>query len=263
MAESFRSLFVLAAGALLVPLVGLAIYVVAIQLISETRIRKRAHRDYEAARGTKHLRTLRSSLKPLRRRLRTRRSQVSGLKQNLEALEEARSAELRVALSAHLVRTRLAEVRGVGPGLSERILRSCFEGSLTDLHSAHHVRGVGASRREAIVAWARARQKEFPLLLAGDFPGKQEILETYKPQVTPLRKALGAERQALTDEEMMLSKAEEAAARLSKIKRSRFRAALRGGRRPASVPAWYLAGVYAPWHQAPEWFSRLTSEFRS
>jgi hypothetical protein len=245
------------------PLISVGAYLIFLWVRHESRIRKRARHDYRTARGTQHLRLLRTSLSTLQDSSRARQSRISNLERQLETLRRKRSADLETALSRYLVNERLTEVPGIGPRLSRRIIQYCFRNSLRDLRFASRVQGVGPSRQQAIMAWASAREREFPRLLAQDFPGKQYTLGKYSAQVKSLQDALESERRAFADEKLLHEEARAAVSRLRRVKSSHFRKALRRGDRESPIATWYFEGVYPPWESMPEWFETLLSKYGS
>jgi hypothetical protein len=244
-------------------LLCLGSYLILLDIKYDSRIRRRAQHDYRTARGTQHLRQLRTSLSTLRDSLRARQAKIQNLEKQLELLGRKRSAELHTTLSEHLLNERLTEVPGIGPMLNRRIIQYCFRGNLRDLRSASRIRGVGPSRQRAIMAWVHAREREFPRLLARDFPGKQHILSKYAEQERSLQETLKSERTTLGDEKRLHETALAVALRFRKAKPAHFRRALRRNSPKSPVPAWYFVGVYPPWEPMPEWFETLLSKYGS
>ena len=134
-------------------------------MLYRSRVRKQARYDYRAACGTQHLYQLRALFAKLQKSMRARKARIREVEQHLERLLLKRSRELRSALSRHLVEVRLTEIRGIGPQLSRRIIQVCFRGNLRDLRFAYRVRGIGPTLQQAISAWIRTMEEEFPRLL--------------------------------------------------------------------------------------------------
>jgi hypothetical protein len=245
----------------LLALLSLGAYLLLLEAKHESRIRRRAKHDYRTARGTQHFQQLRASLPSLKSSLQARKAKVDGLEKQLDLLRHNRSAELNAALSKYLVDERLTEVPGIGQRLSRRIVRHCFRGNLRDLRFATRVTGVGGSRQQAILAWVRAREAEFPRLLAGSFPNKQHILDKYAEQERSLQTVLESERATLESEDQLFEKGYAVASKLRKVKASHFRKALRRNLEKSPVPAWYFMGVYPPWETMPEWFETLLGKY--
>jgi DNA-binding helix-hairpin-helix protein with protein kinase domain len=238
-----------------------SVYLLFSQTRRESRIRRQALHDYRAARGTQHFQQLRASLSILKSSLKTRKATVDGLEKQLNTLRHNRSAELKAALSKHLVDERLTEVPGIGQRLAGTIVRNCFRGDLRDLRFATRVDGVGDSRQQAVMAWVRAREAEFPRLLAGSFPKKQDILSKYTEQERSSQAVLESERATLESENQLFEKGYAVASKLRKVKVSHFRKALRRNLKKSPVPAWYFIGVYPPWEPMPEWFETLLGKY--
>ncbi len=246
---------------LLLVLLSLGAYHLLIGIRRESRIHRRAQQDYRAARGTQHFRQLCVSLPVLSTSLKTRQARIKNLEEQLDFLKRERSAELDEALSRYLVNERLAKVPGIGPALSHDIIHYCFRGSLRDLRFASRVRRVGPSRQSAIMAWVYAMESEFPLLLAGDFPGKQYVLDKYAEQERSLQMLLKSEQTAFESENRLFEEAYAVASRFRGIKTSHFHRALKRNTPKSPVPEWYFVGVYPPWEPMPEWFETLLRRY--
>ena len=226
----------------------------------EVQVRRRADHDYRAARGTQHLRQLRTSLEALETSIVARRSRIASSRQQLDAARAKRSRELRSTLSRHLAEEQLTDVPGIGSELSARIIAICFRGNLRDLRRADSVPGVGPTRQQAIVRWVSLMERRLPNLLAGDFPGKQQIVTKYSKQELALTERMRQEEKALDRERSLQDKAATAATQLEVVGPSHFREALRKRGPSSPVPPQYLTGVYSPWEPMPDWFEDLLKE---
>jgi len=239
----------------------LLIAMVASCLISELRLRRRARHDYRVARGTQHLKQLEGPLAKLEHEIQVIRRQIQGIEQQLHDLGGKRQDELRAAACQYLVNHRLTDVDGIGPQLQQRIVRSCFRGSLRDLHHAERVRGVGPRRRAAIMRWVQARERELPALMERAFPGRDGVEKAYRTKVGPLRKRL-AEREAdLKEKEDLHKSTKKAVETLESVNVACFRRALSRRSSDEPVPSWYLEGVYPAWGSAPDWFTTVLTEY--
>ena len=181
----------------LAALITAAILLLLPKITYDIDVRRRARRDYRAARGTQHLRQLRTSVTALEHSMAARHRRIEAAVTQLDAADTKRAAELRTALSTHLVNTRLTEVPGIGLRLSRRIVNSCFQGSLRDLRFADRVSGVGPAKGHAIMQWAYAVENDFPRLLKNDFPGRDFVEQRHARQTQALHTKLGRERRAL------------------------------------------------------------------
>ena len=227
------------------------------RVISARRLRRRAKQDYQIARGTQHLHQLKPPLGALKRDIGATKNKIARSKQALQRLKDKRVGELRTALCRHLVRERLTEVHGIGPGLQQRILSQCFRGDLADLRRAEKLFNIGPTRQAALKRWVQARERELPRLLEDTFPGKERIVGEHRTKLTSLNKQLAQAREELTENQALLAAAEKSVEELESVQVSNFRKALRDKAPNIYVPGWYLTGVYAPWESAPDWFLTL------
>lgn len=251
----------IALAAFVLIVAALLIAVLVPHLISELRLRRRARHDYRVARGTQHLKQLEGPLAKLEHEIQVRQKQIRSIKHQLRDLEGKREDELRMAACRHLVRHRLTEVDGIGPRLQQRIVQSCFRGSLRDLRHAERVQGVGPRRGAAIMRWIQARGRELPNVIERGFPGKDGVVKAHRAKVVPLRKRLAQAEADLEEKENLHQSAKESVEKLKSVKISCFRQAL-GRRSPDEpVPSWYLEGVYPAWESAPHWFTAMLREY--
>lgn len=231
------------------------------RLISEIRLRNRARHDYRVARGTQHLKHLEGALSKLEREIQTTQNEIKTLKRELNDLARKRQDALEEALSRYLVTHRLTEVGGIGLRLRQRILRECFRGKLKDLRNVERVSGVGPARRAAIMAWVRAREREFPRLMKEPFPRKKEVQEKYRSKIQPLERRLNQACQDLQEKQAVREPVQAAVDRLRSVRISDFRKALRANSSDQPVPIWYLEGLYPAWESPPDWFTTLISRY--
>jgi hypothetical protein len=152
-------------------------------------------------------------------------------------------------------------VDGIGPRLRQRILRECFRGKLRDLRYVERVSGVGPARRAAIMAWVRAREREFPRLIKQPFPRKEKVQEKYRTKMRPLERRLNQARSDLEEKEAVREPLKAAVDKLRSVRVSHFRKALRHGSSGEPVPNWYLEGLYPGWESPPDWFNTVLSEY--
>jgi len=229
-------------------------------MLGRRRVTKKVHADYARCRGTIHARQLHAgirkheaSIPPLVQK----RDKITAM---LESLSRTQVQDLRRALAAALVNGPLAEVRGIGPKLRDRIVASCFDGTLESLGKAQHVQGVGAEKAVDIQAWVKDLQGRLPQLLKSDFEGKADVLLAYGQR----REALLAQKRQLDQlinarrELVTLVKAKLAP--LESVTPSTYKAALKGDEKAAERVAAHTVGVYAEWESKPAWFERISSD---
>ncbi len=141
-------------------------------LVREAEITRKARTDYRLCRGTHHVRQLQAAI--ARHRSATRRicRKQQDIERQRQDLSKHETSELNKALCTYIVQTRLTEVAGVGAKLKERIIATCFDGTLESLYRARAVRGVGQEKMMAINAWIRQVRNELPVKGRVGFPGR-------------------------------------------------------------------------------------------
>ena len=178
----------LVAGAALVVLfVTLALPAV----LREASLAARARRDYRQARGTQHLRMIRRSMKVLDSTITQLKQKESPLQAKIKDIDEARSRELGRALCYYVAQTHLTDIQGIGPILRDRLMATCFDGTLESLRRADRVYGIGDQRAYSIRVWVTKWTQQLPQLGAQDFPGKEAISQKYTAELLRLQNELG------------------------------------------------------------------------
>ena len=224
------------------------------RMLARRRVTKKAHADYARCRGTRHARQLRAGIK--RHKLAVRsfilgRDRISNA---LDSLAREELKELRQTLEKHLVHGPLAEVRGIGPKLRDRIADECFAGTLASLKDAQRVPGVGADMAQDIRMWVRETQQRMPQLLKGDFDGKQEILDAVKERRSDLLSRRAELDRILNAQQELLSTAAGKLVLLELVTPAMYRAALLGDEAAAEKVAAHTLGAFPEWEAEPNWF---------
>ena len=236
----------------------LAIIVLALpKLEYEIRILRKARFDHLNARGTLHRTLIKKSLKNLDAKIKVTKAEIEQLnyRKNILAAEEQR--ELERTLSTIIVHNELDSISGIGPVLKERIIHSCFDGTLSSLRRASGVRGIGEEKYGAILYWIRTKEALMPVLLKNDFPGKREITQRYAETERNLITELEKNHKQLTEmiELRTLSAAE--LTKLTPISTVTFIKAYKGDKQAAEKATQYLLGTFPEWSKTPTWFETL------
>ncbi len=254
-------LFLLILSVIVTVVIGITVYLVALSPAAQAhaRLRAQARLDYHSARGTIHLKMMRDAQARYLRQLDRCDSALTAAQQRKSNLDRARDGELQSALETHILRTRLREIPTIGPALAEQLRLYAEENA--GLHSlsyaSRYVVGIGDARQTAIDAWLSNYEKQKAALLAGDFPGKAEVLAGTAAQLA----AVKTEITSLTEQEVALTeqlhrlKTEIAA--LESISYNDFVRALQGQPVTSDALDRYLRGVFPVWEPMPEWFREM------
>jgi len=223
-------------------------------------LRRQAKIDYELARGTIHKRQIQACLSKLGLELKRLRAKESQEKQKLKKLDVRRQEALRSALSDVLVRNHLTDINGIGPQTAARILKSVYRGKLADLHhSSQRIQGIGNAKQAAISLWVSEMERRFDAMLEEDFPGKDDVLDSFRSDERLIQGTLRVVRQDIADLEMLKETAEKALDPLMPVSALTYYKRLRGeGQHPIEA---YSIGVFPPWERPPTWFARLLNDF--
>jgi hypothetical protein len=243
-------------------LLTLLIVLVLPPMLRQSRIASRARRDYEQARGTHHLRQIRKSLGILDDRLKDLEKERLKLKRNIGRLTGQRSSELSSALCRHIAQTHLTDIDGIGPKLRDRIIATCFDGTLDSLtHVENRVYGVGQKKALDIRMWVLEWKPQLPDLFKEGLPDKATISEKYDRREQELGKRLRETEgkiQAMND---LLNQATTEEKRLSQVTVAHFRQAYREDKDASQAVDEYLQGAFPEWAPMPSWFKTLISEY--
>lgn len=221
----------------------------------------KARSDYKTARGTMHLKLLKRCLINLRLKIKETKNNLENLIAHREELITARQKELKAAATVHLVDLEFTNIPGIGQVLKDRVMRRCFDGTLESLRRAWTVYGIGEERAHAINVWVNQAQRKLPLILEGEFPGKERINKKYEQ----LEKEIN---QRIVDIEILLKnmlKLEENSINeltlLEKVKVFTFLKSYKGDVDASNAATNYLLGCFPEWGKIPEWFKTLMENY--
>lgn len=226
------------------------------------RLRSRASLDFSNARGTLHLKMMRDAQAKHQRTIDSCEAALAAAQKQVSNIKAQRDEDLRKTLESHMLRTRLREIPGVGPTLSEQ-LREYAEahGSARSLRSAsQHLVGVGPARQAAIDAWLSNYEATESALLASEFPGKDEVQTQAKARLAEVGKEikkLVAQKSAVS---VKLDRLNAEIKPLASVSYSDFMRALQNEAAPPPELDHYLRGAFAEWEPVPDWFKECVGE---
>ena len=258
MSEEYQAIILIAAFILLTLLIVLVLP----PMLRQSRIASRARRDYAQARGTHHLHQIRESLGILTDRLKNLEKERHKLNHDIQTLAEQRSSELSSALCRHIAQTHLTDVDGIGPKLRDRIIATCFDGTLDGLrHADNRVYGVGQKKAWDIWIWVLKWKPQLPELLKEDFPNKAAISEKYDRKEREYKRRLKETEEGIQEMGDLKTLAAAEEKRLSQVTVAHFRQAYREDKDASQVVDEYLQGAFPEWAPMPSWFKILISEY--
>lgn len=229
-------------------------------VVGRRRITNKVQSDYARCRGTIHARQLHAGIKKHEASIPPLIRERDMISKQLESLSRTETKDLRRALEAALAHGPLAEVRGIGPKLRDRIIDACFDGTLQSLGQAEHVSGVGEEKAEDIRSWIQELHGKIPQLLKGDFKGKAEVLFAYGKQRDELLRQQQALDTAINARRDLVAQVKGKLATLELTTLSTYRAALEGDEQAAERVAAHTLGAFPEWESEPPWFQAITSD---
>ena len=239
----------------------LAIFIVLLpRMVRESRIFAKAREDYARSRGTHHALQLTQAIKKREAALRPLQSARRKVQEQLDGLVRKESTDLERTLTIALINESFLKIPGIGPKLKNRIMQSCFDGSLGSLLRAYQVHGVGQEKSFAIRNWVHQMQRSFAKRLNGDFGGKDAVRQKYAARHEELTGQLESINSKIGDRERVISEARTHLKPLESVTVSAFRDALRGNRETAEKVARHALGAFAEWESIPAWFAAVLRE---
>ena len=220
-----------------------------------------ARLDYKNARGTAHLKLLRQARQRLRKLGAQQKAELSRAKSYLAQLEQEQQEALRVTLEHEIVQNHLQEVPGIGVNLKKHIIASAFSSRISDLRYAQRrVSGIGSTRQIALNNWISHYEQQIPQMLAGDFPGKSQVIQQYGEKSRDLHVRIGYLEQYLIKLDSLVKQVTRIIQQLSAITARDFRLALeRPDKTNAELEA-YIKGAFSEWEPMPGWFKDALTE---
>jgi len=229
-------------------------------ILGRRQVTKKVHADYAHCRGTVHARQLRSGIKKYETSIPPLVRERDKINADLESLSRTEVQDLRRALEVALAHGPLAEIRGIGPKLRDRIVEDCFDGTLESLKGAQHVPGVGAEKADDIRAWILELHGKIPQLLKGDFKGKAEVLFAYGQQRDELLARQRELDKIINTRRDLVALVKGKLAVLELTTLSTYRSALQGDTQAAERVATHTLGAFPEWESEPTWFRDITSD---
>ena len=142
-------------------LVSGALYFAVLSPTAQERIKyqRQAKLDFRNARGSVHLKLMREATDWHLQAQRRCRSTLDEAKKRQADAQARHDRELRQALEAQILQTRLREIPGIGPTLAAQLQwYAQNDKGLSSLRFASiHVSGIGDARQAAIDAWVTSR----------------------------------------------------------------------------------------------------------
>ena len=230
------------------------------QIIEESRIMSQAREDYLQCRGTNHARLLQAAINRHQEAVNELEVARKNLDYKIQQLDKEINEQLQRALATHLVKSQFTGIPGIGSKLRDRIISTCFDGTLDSLNRSQLVRGVGPEKAAAIRAWVYQMKRSMPKLLKSDFPGKQDILEKQRERRHRLMEKRSGLNEEIIARKRVIDRARDGLASFAGVTVSDFRKALRGDAEASQRIAKYSLGAFAEWESMPEWFAAIISE---
>lgn len=226
-------------------------------MFKSRELRAQARQDYDNARGTAHKQLLLQAQEALKLRQNTLEQTVAAAEAKLQRLHDDCEKDLQSILARHLVEQHLHELPGIGRTLSDEVLRRVFRGSLSDLHFASMVSGIGTTKQSEISAWVRDYQRQIPTLLRNDFPGKKERQARRAQEEVVWKARIETTSEQLAEIRYARGQAEKQLELLQSITPATFVKIQLGEAGPTKEVDQYINGVFAPWEKVPDWFQNV------
>lgn len=241
--------------------IGLILMLLLPSIDFHIKIWLKARSDYKNARGTMHLKLLKECLVNLRLKIKETKNNLEDLRTYREELITARQKELEAAAVIYLVNLDFTNIPGIGPVLKDRVMRRCFDGTLESLRRAWIVYGIGEERAHAINVWVNQAQRKLPIILEGEFPGKEGINKKYDQLEKETNQRINDIEMLLKDMLKLEERAVNELALLEKVKTSTFLKSYKGDVDASNAVTNYLLGCFPEWGKIPDWFKTLMENY--
>jgi archaellum component FlaC len=233
------------------------------KFIVKKKIKRKKIKDYRYCHGSKQIKEILNSIKKLEKEIEDHRRAISRRNYDITKITNWKDDELRKIRVRQLVNERLGYVEGIGNKLKDQIISYCFDGSLESLRKAfYRVKGIGEKKMSNIEGFISYIENTLGYELRLDFPGKKDIIETYKSKESKLQLDLKKEMRLHTDLTNFLNKVKEEIRDFKLLRKKEFIS-------PASMDDKsyqeqilnYMNGIFSEWENEPEWHQRLLDEF--
>lgn len=201
-----------------------------------------------------HLKLLRASSQLLNKKRAELKRSLADAEARIKQLKVSRMRELQVAASTFLVNRELEKISGIGKTLKQRILQQCFEGTLSSLNRVDHVHGIGREKADAVRLWINNAIKRLPGIIQGEFKGKGEIMRKFDKLESNITSQTSLFMRELQEKDELSARIDKEVGRLSLVRSSTFRRALRGDSKAVSQVSQFMGGTFPEWEEMPNWF---------
>ncbi|HSN94828.1 MAG TPA: hypothetical protein VLR89_07185 [Anaerolineaceae bacterium] len=221
-------------------------------------LRKIARQQYETSRGFAHLSILRSAKIVIDRRLGQFEKGLLSYQNDLKKLTLETNDELERALEKNIVLTRLQEVPGIGPQLSNRIVSNSFRGHIRDLKLASSsVPGIGGSKQYLINKWVENYIAQLPDLLQKPYAGKNEIVSEADRKRKEILDSIDRIRDKKSSLLIQQRTIKTWIVELEKVDEKDFLTAMISPEIVENDLVSFQKGIFADWEQIPDWFKDI------
>ena len=216
-----------------------------------------AEQDYQKSRGKHHLDQLVGVSGQLLKRHKKQKNLCNKDKRLVSKLLREKDNQLNKKLETQIVEQHFQEIKGIGSGLSQRVLKEVFNGRLNSLRNAILVNGVGDERQEQINKWVNIYKKQATIQMESNFPGKMAILSKYDKKIRSAEIQHEESKNTLKIIQGKVDKCLLEIDKLNKIKPSNFVDAYSDQTETNEDLNYFIKGVFGEWETIPSWYKEL------
>ncbi|MEM7798504.1 MAG: thermonuclease family protein [Chloroflexota bacterium] len=217
----------------------------------------RIRQAYESARGTIHKRYLKKARKILQAKIQEQKREKKQAEVQINVVERRRENQLKEGLEQYLLNERIREVPGIGPKRAQQLSGLVYKNSLRDLKNAEKVIDLPKQVQAELNRWVNQMERQIPALVAGDFPGKDAILQQAKSNIQVEKRKIEGHQRAIDGLNTNLQLVDAALAQLNQIGPSAFKQYVVENQAPSDQLNVYLQGIFQADERPPEWFQKV------
>jgi hypothetical protein len=230
-------------------------------LIMRLRLLSNYRKEYLATRGTQHLTMMKSTLPNLQKRIKQLKSKITQQQAELDQILGKQQSDFEQYLGEQIVEKKLINVPGIGNSLRDDIITYCFDGSISSLLEAQHLRGIGPEKYYNIREFIAQTELDVSKKITTHFPGRANIEAKYETRIKTLRNFINKLSSELRPLERLHTIANDEKSKLETIKVMDFVKASKGNSDASQRVTEFINGVFTEWEKMPDWFRTLVGEF--
>ena len=204
---------------------------------------------------------IKSALPNLENKKKQLKSKITQKQTELNEILLKQESDFEQHLAEQIVEKKLINVPGIGKILRDDIITNCFDGTISSLLKANHLKGIGPEKYVNIYEFVGKVELYISEKITTRFPGKANIEAKYETSIKALRNIISKLSSELRPLEELYTTANDEKLKLGTINVMDFVKASKGDSNSSQQVTKFINGVFTEWDKMPDWFKILIRKF--